>query len=38
MKRMRVSPRVDRKIFRRTANKSKRINIAPSIYRGGIRL
>lgn len=30
--------RVDRKIFRRTAIKSKRINIDPKIYRGGIRL
>lgn len=29
---------VDRKIFRRTAVKSKRINIDPKVYRGGIRL
>lgn len=28
----------DKKYFRRTASKSKRINIAPKIYRGGIRL
>lgn len=29
---------VDRKVFRRTAVKSKRINIVPSSMRGGIRL
>lgn len=28
----------DKKIFRRTAIKSKKININPTIYRGGIRL
>lgn len=28
----------DRKVFRRTAAKSKKINIDPKIYRGGIRL
>jgi len=28
----------DKKIFRNTASKSKKINIAPKIYRGGIRL
>lgn len=28
----------DRKEFRRTAVKAKRININPTIYRGGIRL
>lgn len=38
MKRMRVSPRRDRRLFTRTANRSKKINIAPSVYRGGIRL
>lgn len=32
-------PRVkDKKVFRRTAVKSKKINIDPTIYRGGIRL
>lgn len=30
--------RVDSRKFRRTAAKSKRINIDPKIYRGGIRL
>ncbi|UPW41928.1 hypothetical protein [Dipodfec virus RodF1_66] len=28
----------DRRVFRRTASKSKKININPTIYRGGIRL
>ena len=27
-----------RKVFSRTAAKSKKINIAPKIFRGGIRL
>lgn len=30
--------RKDRKIFRRTAVKSKKINVNPQIFRGGIRL
>lgn len=29
---------VDKKIFRRTAVTSKKINLDPTIYRGGIRL
>ncbi|UNI72399.1 MAG: hypothetical protein [Chaetfec virus UA24_2563] len=36
-KRMRNRGR-DKKIFRRTAAKAKKINIDPKIYRGGIRL
>lgn len=28
----------DRRVFRRTAVKSKKINIDPKSYRGGIRL
>lgn len=36
--RRRVRPSKDHKIFRRTAVKSKKINIDPKIYRGGIRL
>lgn len=28
----------DAKVFRRTASKSKKINITPKVYRGGIRL
>jgi hypothetical protein len=30
--------RTDKKIFTRTAAKSKKVNIAPKIFRGGIRL
>nr|CAI9751555.1 hypothetical protein PECWAHUG_PECWAHUG_CDS_0008 [Microvirus sp.] len=37
-KRSRVSPRTDRKIFRQTATKSKTINLAANVSRGGIRL
>ena len=36
--RSRMSPDKDKKIFRRTAISSKKININPTIYRGGIRL
>lgn len=28
----------DQKVFRQTAAKSKKINISPNIFRGGIRL
>lgn len=38
MVRKRVRPHVDKRIFTRTAVKSKKININPVIYRGGIRL
>lgn len=38
MKRMRVRRRIDRRVFSKTASKSKKINIAPVVYRGGIRL
>lgn len=34
----RMSRRRDRKVFRNTAVKSKKININPGIRRGGIRL
>lgn len=34
----RVKKRRDKKVFTRTASKSKKINIAPKIFRGGIRL
>lgn len=34
----RVKKRRDKKVFTRTAAKSKKINIAPKIFRGGIRL
>nr|CAI9749937.1 hypothetical protein CKEKCVAP_CKEKCVAP_CDS_0005 [Microvirus sp.] len=30
--------RKDKRVFNRTAAKSKKINIAPKIFRGGIRL
>lgn len=36
--RRRVKPKKDKKIFCRTASKSKKININPTVYRGGIRL
>lgn len=38
MARKRTNPRKDKKVFRRTAVQSKKININPTIYRGGIRL
>lgn len=38
MKRKVMKPRTDRKVFRRTAVKSKKINLAPKVMRGGIRL
>lgn len=38
MARKRMKPSKDRKFFRRTAVSSKKININPTIYRGGIRL
>lgn len=34
----RVKKRRDKKVFTRTAAKSKKINIAPKVFRGGIRL
>lgn len=36
--RAKVRPHRDKSMFRRTAVKSKKINISPKIYRGGIRL
>lgn len=33
-----VNPSVDHKIFTRTANSTKKINIAPKVMRGGTRL
>jgi hypothetical protein len=33
-----MSSSVDRQVFRRTAITAKKININPTIYRGGIRL
>lgn len=36
--RRKPNARVDKKMFRRTASKSKKINIEPMSYRGGIRM
>lgn len=33
-----TNKRKDQRIFRRTAVKSKKININPVLYRGGIRM
>lgn len=38
MKRKVMRAAKDRKVFRRTAVKTKKINIAPKVMRGGIRL
>lgn len=35
---MKMLKRKDKNVFSRTAAKSKKINIAPKIFRGGIRL
>ena len=34
----RMKKKKDKKVFTRTAANSKKINIAPKIFRGGIRL
>lgn len=36
--RRKVKPRKDKKVFKRTAVKSKKINVDPKVFRGGIRL
>lgn len=38
MKRKPVSKRRDKRIFSKTANKTKKINVEPKVMRGGIRL
>lgn len=38
MKRKMVRRNKDRKIFRHTAEKTKKINVSPNVSRGGIRL
>lgn len=38
MARSRTRPSNDRKMFRRTATRTKKINVNPVNYRGGIRL
>lgn len=37
-KREAVKPSTDKQVFTRTAKKSRKINIDPKNYRGGIRL
>lgn len=38
MKRKPLKPGKDRKVFKATATKTKKINVAPKNMRGGIRL
>lgn len=38
MARQKMPKRKDKRTFTRTAVRSKKINLAPKIYRGGIRL
>lgn len=38
MRRRRMSRRKDKRVFARTAGKTKRINVKPGEWRGGIRL
>lgn len=38
MLRKKAKPRKDKKVFNQTARKIKKINVAPSIMKGGIRL
>lgn len=37
-KRVKMPAHKDRKVFTRTAAKAKKINLNPTIFRGGIRL
>lgn len=38
MKRYPVKRSKDKKIFKRTATRTKKINVSPNVSRGGIRL
>lgn len=38
MGRTNTKKRVDKKIFKRTAVSTKKVNVAPKVMRGGIRL
>lgn len=38
MNRKPTNPNIDAEIYKRTASKTKRINLADRIYRGGTRL
>lgn len=37
MKRHSVNPSVDKEVFKRTAARTKEVNIIPRIHRGGFR-
>lgn len=36
--RKKVKPAKDKRVFSKTARKTKKINVAPTVMRGGIRL
>lgn len=38
MSRRLMSRGKDRKVFRNTASTTKKVNVSPKVYRGGIRL
>lgn len=38
MKRRRVGGRKDKRVFANTAMRTRKINVSPSVYRGGICL
>lgn len=38
MRRKSMKPKKDKKVYTQTANKVKKVNVAPRISRGGIRL
>lgn len=38
MKRYPVKPSKDKKIFKRTATRTRKVNLSPNAMRGGIRL
>lgn len=38
MKRKKMSPRKDKKVFSKTAKSTKAVNVQPTIMRGGFRL
>ena len=38
MSRVNTRPKNDRKVFKRTASSTKKVNVAPKVMRGGTRL
>ena len=38
MARQKTLKKIDQKVFKRTAQKTKKMNVSPKISRGGIRL